>query len=467
MYAFVQEEKAAPDAGDPQVKGASTEEQQMASMGAEQGDDNESDDNGDSSAAVVSKPVEEEAPMEVDDSIEASTSSKSRKDKQSSARMSVPEEPVDEAKQDAPLLKSQPPREGVAGEDIADVAVNTMAPTKPSEQLSEEEIADLRERMETMTAAGASLSVSAAIELWQSLEVVTERLANDLCEQLRLVLEATVTAGLQGDYRTGKRLNMRKVIPYIASSFRKDKIWLRRTRPSKRDYHIGIAIDDSRSMQLYHSQHMALEALSVLSRALSRLQAGRLAVFGFGDQARVLHPFEAPFAAATGPEVIRQFSFAQERTHIGQLLETAAGVFSQAASLRVGGSSLRAVDQLLFVISDTDNLYQEGQSYVEKWCRVAQDQGIFVVFIIIDSPQKQHSVLEQKKVVFKAGVPVTESYMQHFANKNYILLRYVEPPFCANYFAVPPSLTPRDIVALPERVADALRQWFEAIGSQQ
>ena len=52
----------------------------------------------------------------------------------------------------------------------------------------------------------------------------------------------------RGDYRTGKRLNMRKVIPYIASQFRKDKIWLRRTKPSKREYQICLAIDDSSSM---------------------------------------------------------------------------------------------------------------------------------------------------------------------------------------------------------------------------
>ncbi len=44
---------------------------------------------------------------------------------------------------------------------------------------------------------------------------------------------------LMGDYRTGKRINMRKVIPYIASQFKKDKIWLRRTKPSKRNYQVG------------------------------------------------------------------------------------------------------------------------------------------------------------------------------------------------------------------------------------
>ena len=45
-------------------------------------------------------------------------------------------------------------------------------------------------------------------------------------------------SAFRGDYRTGKRLNMRKVIPYIASQFRKDKIWLRRTKPNKRNYQV-------------------------------------------------------------------------------------------------------------------------------------------------------------------------------------------------------------------------------------
>lgn len=61
---------------------------------------------------------------------------------------------------------------------------------------------------------------------------------------------------LRGDYRTGKRLNMRKVIPYIASQFRKDKIWLRRTKPSKRDYQICLAVDDSSSMVDNHSKQV-------------------------------------------------------------------------------------------------------------------------------------------------------------------------------------------------------------------
>ena len=52
-----------------------------------------------------------------------------------------------------------------------------------------------------------------------------------------------------GDYRYGKRLNMRRIIPYIASDYRKDKIWMRRTKKGGRNYQICIAIDDSSSMR--------------------------------------------------------------------------------------------------------------------------------------------------------------------------------------------------------------------------
>lgn len=47
---------------------------------------------------------------------------------------------------------------------------------------------------------------------------------------------------------------MRRVIPYIASQFRKDKIWLRRTRPSKRQYQIIMALDNSSSMMDSHAK---------------------------------------------------------------------------------------------------------------------------------------------------------------------------------------------------------------------
>ncbi|KAJ3564860.1 hypothetical protein NP233_g8015 [Leucocoprinus birnbaumii] len=87
---------------------------------------------------------------------------------------------------------------------------------------------------------------SNAEHMWRLYESLTQDLAYALCEQLRLILEPTLATRLKGDCRTGKRLNMKKIIPYIASDYTEDKIWLRRTKPSQREYQILISIDDSR-----------------------------------------------------------------------------------------------------------------------------------------------------------------------------------------------------------------------------
>ena len=130
-------------------------------------------------------------------------------------------------------------------------------------------------------AAGAG-SDARAQNLWRRLELLTGALSGELAEQLRLILEPTLASRLQGDFRTGKRLNMRKIIPYIASDFRKDKIWLRRSRPSQRRYQVVLAIDDSKSMAENACGHLALESMVLLARAMARLEVGEIGVVGFG-----------------------------------------------------------------------------------------------------------------------------------------------------------------------------------------
>merc|ERR1719320_922364 len=115
---------------------------------------------------------------------------------------------------------------------------------------------------------------------------VLTQLSHQLCEQLRLILEPTKASKLQGDFRTGKRLNMRKIIPYIASQFKKDKIWLRRVKPNKREFQIAVALDDSSSMADNKSRTLALSSLNTLSSALALLEAGQLGVLRFGKSRR-------------------------------------------------------------------------------------------------------------------------------------------------------------------------------------
>lgn len=185
---------------------------------------------------------------------------------------------------------------------------------------------------------------------WRNLELATMKLSQELAEQLRLVMEPTLASKLQGDYRTGKRINMKKVlefslplvshsnmlsfsldvslknvhlythyfvycqvIPYIASQFRRDKIWLRRTKPNKRNYQVVIAVDDSRSMSEGKCGKVAIEALVTVCRAMSQLEVGQFAVASFGKRGnvKVLHDFDQIFNAEAGVKVGHLFCFRQ------------------------------------------------------------------------------------------------------------------------------------------------------------
>lgn len=116
------------------------------------------------------------------------------------------------------------------------------------DMLEEEDVERVREEVEReltelhVHAPDQGVLLHEAIATWHRLEALTSSVGERLTEQLRLVLEASVASRMSGDYRTGKRLNMRKIIPYIASQFRKDKIWLRRSKPSKREYQVAWCV---------------------------------------------------------------------------------------------------------------------------------------------------------------------------------------------------------------------------------
>ena len=77
---------------------------------------------------------------------------------------------------------------------------------------------------------------------------------------------------------------MKKVISFIASHYRNDKIWLRRTLPSKRDYKILLAIDDSLSMKEKNLGFFSLEAMVTILESLNKLEVGKVAVAGIRER---------------------------------------------------------------------------------------------------------------------------------------------------------------------------------------
>ena len=230
--------------------------------------------------------------------------------------------------------------------------------------------------------------IEKAQELWSKYEELTQIPSQELCEQLRLILEPTLATKLRGDYRSGKRINMKKVIPYIASQFRKDKIWLRRTKPNKRHYQVLVAIDDSESMSLNNAGPLACEAMTMIARSLTQLEVGELAILKFGETIDLVHPFDQPFTDTIGPQVISRFLFNQKGTNVLQLLNTTVNLLDNA---RLSSNTQSEHVQLVFIISDGRLSTKAG---LGQWIRDAEKKRVLIVFIIIDSPNSKDSILQ-------------------------------------------------------------------------
>ena len=322
-------------------------------------------------------------------------------------------------------------------------------------------------------AAGGDGAARAALAsaAWSALSAVANEPASRLCEGLRLVLEPTLASRLGGDFRTGKRLNMRRIIPYIASSFKKDKIFQRRTKPSARTYEILVAIDDSRSMggamggrapvssapatggarpsvpsPATSGGAMACEALAVVAGALAKLEVGRVGVLSFGRDVRLLHALDAPWSDDAGARVVNGFTFAQDATRVDAVLEAAVRVLGEtraAAGARTTAASHSGnakVAQLLFVLSD--GLVGSGaeRERIRAWITEAQRVGVLVVLIVLDRDAGE-SITEMASVAFSGDQVVRSAYLDNYPFPFYIIVR--------------------DTRTLPEVLADAVRQWFE------
>jgi len=285
--------------------------------------------------------------------------------------------------------------------------------------------------------------------LWQHYEGATRTLSLGLTEQLRLILEPTLATKMRGDFRTGKRLNMKRIIPYIASQYKKDKIWMRRTKPSKRQYQVMIALDDSKSMSESKSVSLAFETVALVSRALTQLEVGQICIASFGESTRLIHPFDQPFSSEAGVNVFSKFGFQQTKTNVNTLVQNSLSIF-EAARAQANNHDLW---QLEIIISDG---FCEDHDKIQKHVRRAQEEKVMIVFVIVDALHNKtgpgsssSSILDIKKAVFtkREDGGLGELKME----------RYLDT------FPFPFYLTVREIEELPGVLSTALRQWLSEI----
>ncbi|CDO96280.1 unnamed protein product [Kluyveromyces dobzhanskii CBS 2104] len=281
-----------------------------------------------------------------------------------------------------------------------------------------------------------------ARDLWKRSEQETTDLAAGLSEQLRLILEPTLATKLKGDYKTGKRLNMKRIIPYIASQYRKDKIWLRRTKPSKRQYQIMIAVDDSKSMSESKSVNLAFQSICLVSKALTQLESGGLSIVKFGETVREVHPFNQPFNTQSGAQTFQWFDFQETRTDVKKLVAESIKIFERARAMEHND-----LWQLEIIISD--GVCEDHETLI-RLVRRARENKIMLVFVVIDGINSNESIMDMSQVNYTPD---------QFGNMKLSVQKYLDT-FPFEFYVVV-----HDINELPEMLSIILRQYFSEMAS--
>ncbi|KAK5174738.1 AAA ATPase midasin [Saxophila tyrrhenica] len=332
-----------------------------------------------------------------------------------------------QADTDAVMAEDMPVEDNDEVEDVDEQLTNT--------HISQEEV-------------DTQMTLDDAQQLWAKHEDNTRNLALMLTEHLRLILHPTQATRMRGDFRTGKRLNIKRIIPYIASSYKRDKIWMRRSVPTKRSYQVMLAIDDSKSMAENSSHELAFETLALIAKSMSMLEVGELSVVGFGDQVNVAHDFSTPFTTDAGSRILQQFTFSQSRTNVQRLLTESIEHF-RAARLKAAGSA-SDLWQLQLIISDG---ICEDHPAIRQLIRQAHEERIMVVFIVVDPAALSSNAANGAKQSI-LDLQTAEFAKDASGEMQLKMTKYLDT-FPFRYY-----LIVRDVQDLPGVLAGALRQWF-------
>ncbi|CAK7204653.1 AAA ATPase midasin [Sporothrix eucalyptigena] len=331
------------------------------------------------------------------------------------------------------------------------------------------------------------ISMDDAIQQWSAFQTATHPLSLALAAQLRLILTPSQATRLSGGFRTGKRLSIRKIIPYIASGYKRDKIWMRRAVPTKRAYQILLCVDDSKSMgegvvdgssAPSSPGHLALSSLVMVGRALSMLEAGQVGVVGFGARVFTAHALDADQSFGAGAsgasggaaQTLRRFTFQQDRTDVALLLRNTIDRFKHAREMNVAASSSADLWQLAIILSDglTPSAAHER---IRMLLREAAEARIMVVFVILDGDAKDSKSADKKgksgsaNNVKKTSDSVLDLKEAKFikdpatGTSRIVIERYLDT------FPFPYYLIVHHLDDLPSALSGLLRTWFAEVNA--
>ncbi|GFH30001.1 VWFA domain-containing protein, partial [Haematococcus lacustris] len=138
---------------------------------------------------------------------------------------------------------------------------------------------------------------------------------------------------------------------------------------------------------------VALEALALMCKALSRLEVGQIGVLKFGgpEGAVPLHGLATPFTDAAGPGIMANLRFKQDNTIADQpmlrLMEALDNMLDSARHQGgAGGIGAGTQDLAQLVLIVADGRLHEKDGLRARVRELAAKRGVCLVFIAIDSP---------------------------------------------------------------------------------
>ncbi|GBE59483.1 ATPase associated with various cellular activities (AAA) family protein [Babesia ovata] len=315
------------------------------------------------------------------------------KDKQESGAMDVCEELPDKSSSSDKKPSSSAPKDddamrvdnhtdvdaGDVGPDVSAVMSGSVAfdvPATPPDLPSK------------ATRSSNDANRSAAYALWHQYRNETSAISTNLCEQMRMILEPSLKSSLQGDYKTGKRISIKKLMAFIASNYQRDKIWLRRSKPNKRDNRVVLAMDNSRSMAVSNAGNLALKSFACIYQAMSVLEVGELSVCKFGGDVPELllemNGSEDPCNVVAGMTFDEESRHSHE-TGLPELMKYVLRYLEHQKERR----------KILVIISDGKFNKEKARPWIQA---VISNQVVPLLVILDPVTSNQRSIMQMKQV---------------------------------------------------------------------
>ena len=269
-----------------------------------------------------------------------------------------------------------------------------------------------------------------------------------LTSLLKTILTPNLQSKLVGNYKTGKRLNMKKIISFIASNYRQDKIWLRRTLPYNRDYYITISIDNSLSMKQNNIGYYALQSMLILVKSLQKVGIDNLSLFGITDDCVELYDYNIEKSMINNEKIKNILNYFKFNFESKNSFDFSMQNFLAKNIQKIENNTINDRNKLKYNINFIISDGRFNKNNVKGLTAVAKEKGILYVFIIIDRYKfdDKNSILNTMTVKYdEKGEIEIEKYLSDFPFQYYTVVQ--------------------DIEDLPEVLKGILVKWIETVSN--